>query len=82
MFDGEPGIALHTIQGNQASSQCEGDVSWLFSSFSGNLGYILNLRPGWPFKTHVCSVMSGLFSMWEGHLGILLDAWKGNSDTS
>ena len=44
MFDWEYGIALHTIQGNRASSPCEGDVSWDFSSCGRNLGYILELQ--------------------------------------
>ena len=30
MFDGEHGIALHAMQGNQASSHGEGEVSWFF----------------------------------------------------
>ena len=38
MFDGEHGIALHTMQGNRASSCGKGEVSSFFSSFSGNLG--------------------------------------------
>ena len=36
MFDGEHGIALHAMQGNRASSHGEGDVSWFFSSYSGD----------------------------------------------
>ena len=32
MFDWEYGIALHAMQGNQASSSGKGDVSWDFSS--------------------------------------------------
>ena len=44
MFDGEPGTALHAMQGNQASSRREGEVSWFFSSCGGNLVYILELQ--------------------------------------
>ena len=55
MFDGEHGIALHAVRGNWASSS-GGEVSWLFSSCGGNLGYILKLRQGCTFKTRVCSV--------------------------
>ena len=44
MFDWEHGIALHAMQGNRASSHGKGEVSKLFSSCSGNLGYILELR--------------------------------------
>ena len=76
IFDREHGIALHAMQGNQASSRCEGEVSWFFSSCCGNLGYILELRRGWPFKTGVCSVMSGHLASCEAHLGILLEAWQ------
>ena len=46
MFDWEPGIALHAMQGNQASSSAEGEVSLFFSSCGGNLGYILKLWRG------------------------------------
>ena len=57
MFDWENAIALHAMQGNRASSSGEGEVSWLFSSCSKNLGYILELWRGWPFKTHVSSAV-------------------------
>ena len=60
VFYGEHGIALHIMQGTRASSHGEGEVSWLFSSCSMKLGYILQLRRGWPFKTRVSSVTSGL----------------------
>ena len=55
MFDLEPRVALHAMQGNLASSLPEGEVSWFFSSCCVKLGYILELRQGWPFKTHVFS---------------------------
>ena len=41
MFDGEHGIALYAMQGNQASFHGEGEVSWILSNFFRNLGYIL-----------------------------------------
>ena len=44
MFDWEHGNVLHTMQGNWASSLDEGEVSWFFSSWGWNLGYILELR--------------------------------------
>ena len=50
MFDGEHIIALHTMQWNWASSCGEVEVSLFFSSCGGNLGYILELFCGWPFK--------------------------------
>ena len=68
MFDWEHGIALHAMQGNQASSLSEGEVSWIFSSCGGNLGYIYELRRAWPFETRVCSVKSGFLSSYDGHL--------------
>ena len=37
MFDWENAIALHAMQGNRASSRCEGEVSWVFSSRGRNL---------------------------------------------
>ena len=58
MFDWEHGIALHPMQGNWASSLGEGEVSWFFSSCGENLGYILQLRRSWPFKTRVYSATS------------------------
>ena len=68
MFDGEHGVAVHAMQGNRASSLGEWEVSWFFSSCGGNLKYILELRWGWPFKSRVCSAMSGLLSSYDGHL--------------
>ena len=62
MFDWEHGTALHPVQGNWASSRREGEVSWVFSSCGRNLGYILELRRGWPLETRVCSAKSGLLS--------------------
>ena len=62
MFDWEQGIALHAIQGNWDSSHSEGEVSWLFSSCGGKLGYILELRQGEPLITFVFSATSGLLS--------------------
>ena len=68
MFDWEHGSALHTMQGNRASSHGEEEVSWVFSSSGRNLGYILMLRQAWPFETRVCSVTEGLLSSYDGHL--------------
>ena len=51
MFDLENGIPLLAMQGNWASSHGEEEVSWVFSSCGRNLGYILELRRGCPFKT-------------------------------
>ena len=68
MFHWEHGIALHAMQGNQASSLSEGEVSWFFSSCSGNLQYILELWQEWLFKTHVCTATSGLLSSYDEYL--------------
>ena len=43
VFDCENAIALHAMQGILASSRGEGEVSWVFSSCSRHLGYILEL---------------------------------------
>ena len=56
------------MQGNQASSPGEGYVSWVFSSCSENLGYILELPRGWPFETPLCSAKSGLLSSYDRYL--------------
>ena len=82
MFDVEHGIALHTMKFIQVSSRGEGAVSWFFSSYSGNLGYILDLKRGWTFKTRVCSATSGLLPNCIRPLRILLEAWQGNRDAS
>ena len=67
-FDSENTIALDTVQGNWASSHGDRKVSWVFSSWGRNLGYILELRRGCPFETGVCSVKSGHLSRYEGQL--------------
>ena len=59
MFSWEYGNALHTMQGNGASSPGDGDVSWDFSSCGRNLGYILYLERGSPFETPLSSENSG-----------------------
>ena len=46
LSDSELWIALHPMQGNQASSPGEGYVSWDFSSCSRNLWCILELQRG------------------------------------
>ena len=82
VFDGEHRISLHAMQGNHASSCSAGEVSWFFSSCGGNLGYILDLRRGWPFKTRFYSETSGLLSSYEGYLRNLFKAWQSNRDAS
>ena len=47
-----------------------------FSSCSGNLGYIPELRQGRPFKARICSVTSGILSRYEGHRINLLEACR------
>ena len=42
--DWEHGIALHSMQGNQATSHGARDVSRFFSSCGENMGYIVKLR--------------------------------------
>ena len=82
MFDWEHGIALHTMIANRAWALTEREVSRFFSSCIGNLGYILDLRGRWPFKTPVCSVTSGLLSVYDGFLRNLNLAWQDNTDAS
>ena len=62
MFDWEHGISLLPMLGIRASSPAEGDVSWDFSNFGRNLGYIVKLQRLWPVKTPLCSAKSGLLS--------------------
>ena len=44
MSDWEYGIALHAIQGNRGPFHSEGDVSYDFSSYGRNQGYIRDLQ--------------------------------------
>ena len=68
VFHWEYGIALHAMQGNRASFPNEWDVSYNFSSFGMNLGYIRELQWGWPFETPLCSAKSELLSSYDGYL--------------
>ena len=68
MFDWEHGIALHARQGNRTSSPGEGNVSWDFSNYGRNLGYILDLERGWPFEPPLGSAKSRLLSSYDRHL--------------
>ena len=68
MFNSEYDIALHEMQGNQASSPSEAYVSWEFRSCGRIVGYILELQRGWQFETPLCSAKSGLLSSYNGHL--------------
>ena len=68
MFNWEYNIALHKMQGNPASSPSVGYVSWDFSSYGRNLGYILELQRGWPLEFPLSSGKSGLLSSYDGHL--------------
>ena len=68
VFNWEYDIALHEMQGYQASSPSEGYVSWDFSSCGRNVGYILELQRGWAFEAPLCSAKSGLLSIYDGHL--------------
>ena len=61
--------SLHVLLGKCSNSACKaaesglisrrGEVSFVFSSWGRNLGYILELRQGCPFETRVFSVKSG-----------------------
>ena len=51
----------------------------VFLELRWNMGYILELQQGLPFKTRVCSATSGLLSSYEGHLRNLHEAWHGNT---
>ena len=82
MCDLENSIALHIMQENWASYLSEEEVSWFFSSCGGNLGYILELWLGCPFKTHFCSAISGLQSSYDGKLRNISQAWQYNTDAT
>ena len=69
MLDWENAITLHAMHRNRAQSRGEVEVSWVFSSFGRNLGYILELRRGCPFETGVCSVKSGHLSRYADNSG-------------
>ena len=68
VFNWKYDIALHEIQGNQASSHSEAYFSWDFPSCGRIVGYILELERGWQFETPLCSAKSGHLRIYEGHL--------------
>ena len=68
MLNWEYDIALHEMQGNQASSPREGYLSWDFSSCGRTVGYILELQRGWPFEITLCSAKSRFLASYHGHL--------------
>ena len=68
VFNWKYDIALHEMQGNQASSPSETYVSCDFPSCGRIVGYILELQRGWQFETPLCSAKSGLLSSYDGHL--------------
>ena len=83
MFYWERGIALQAMPGNRASSGGEREVSWFFESGRRNLGYIIELRRGWHFKTHFfffSNVRTPFCD--EGHLGNLHQALQHDTDAS
>ena len=45
-------------------------------------GVYSRVTVGWPFKTHVCSVTSGLLSTYEGYVRNLEEEWHSNMDAS
>ena len=53
-----------------------------FLELQQNLGYILDLKLGWPFETPLCSAKSGLLSSYDGQLRNINEAWQDNTDTS
>ena len=73
--------SLHFLLGTRNCSACNAGESGLISQrwgrlmvfleLRGNLVYILELRKEWSFKTGVCSVPSGLLSIYDVHLGNL-----------
>ena len=74
------GIPLELKPGNQLSSRDDLGHPELSSSCGGNLGYILELQRGRPFKTRVCSATLGLLSSYEAHLRNLFETWQGHTD--
>ena len=68
MFNWKYDIALHELQGNQASFPSEAYVSLDFPSCGRIVGYILELQRGWLFETPLCSSKSGLLSKYDGDL--------------
>ena len=52
MFNWEYDIALHEMQGNQASSPSEGYVSWDFSSSAGTWGIFSSYSGDGHSKLH------------------------------
>ena len=70
------------MQGYRASSLSEREVSWFYSSYGGNVGYVLELRQGQPLETFVCSATSGLLPSYDEQQRNLNYAWQDNTDAS
>ena len=45
-------------------------------------GVCSRVMEGWPLKTFVCSMTSGLLSSYHGHIRKLNYAWRDNTDAS
>ena len=84
----EHGIAQHAMQGNCASSVAEGEVTWIFSNCSRNLGYILELwRVGISIlvflqhRQHSCLVMMDTSAIYARLLRTIRTLLEVRSDT-
>ena len=82
MFDWEPRISLHAMQGNRVSTLTDGEVSWVFSSCDRNLGYILELQHGCAFETGVFSAKSGQLYRHDRHHRNVNYAWQDKKNSS
>ena len=82
VFNGENGIALHAMQGNQASSRFEGEVSWFFSFVAAGTCVHSRVMAGMAIQNSCCSATSGLLSSYEGHIRTLHDAGQCNMNAS
>ena len=83
MFDGDHGITLHAVQGNQASSRREGEVSWfsrvaavtwrIISSYSGDgpskIMFVQRLQDTCPVMSDTSGISVRLFKA----IGTLLE---------
>ena len=76
--EGEPGIALYSLQENRASFHFEGGIYWCFLSCGGKRWFPLNLRLGPQGTSGVASGKSSLLSSCEGERGIGLESLQGN----
>ena len=80
-FKRKRGVSLEILLWKRASSRIEGKI-WLFTGCGGKRGVPLELQRGSQGLVRVASDNSGLFSSYEGPVGIPLESLLVNRSVS